>query len=299
MLQFVGSWRFSTPPNGRYNNTAIPQAALGEFRQLIDRVARQGNRWDILEHFKRAFSRAACQAYMQSSSESWADTDLGYAMSMASENTPMFLEAFFDACEALRERGLSAPDTQMINEVCERHDIGYAIDSPTLLLREGPVAPVSAPPRISTLAERDNELLQQSLNRSEELLHQGRPREAVQESLWVLETVTTAFRGIDFSGDTVGGRYFNQIVRELRRLAQGTTLDRVAEWSAAVHGYLSSPNGGGVRHGLDLNAGVQIGRNEGLLFCNLIRSFIGICLENMSEYREVPSVLAVVGTEAY
>lgn len=278
MLQFDGSWRFSPPPDGRYHNTAIPQTALGEFSRLIDRVTTQGNRWDILEHFKRAFSRAAGQAYMQSSSESWAETDMGYAMSQAAENAPMFLEAFFDACEVLLGRGLFAPNAQMINEVCEQHDIGYVIDPPRLLLREGRVAPVPTPPRIATLAEQANELLQRSLNRSEELLNQGHPREAVQESLWVLETVTTAFRGVEFRGDTVEGRYFNQIVRELRRLAQGTTLDRVAEWSDAVHGYLSSPTGGGVRHGLDLNEGVQIGPNEGRLFCNLIRSFIGYLL---------------------
>lgn len=278
MLQFDGGWRFSPPPDGRYHNTTVPQAALGEFNRLIERVATQGNRWDILEHFKRAFSRAAGQAYVRSSSESWAETDLSSAISETAENAPMFLEALFDACETLGGRGLVAPNAQMINEVCERHDIGYVIDPPTLFLREDRVASVPAPPRISTLAEQANELLQQSLNRSEELLNQGRPREAVQESLWVLETVTTVFRGMDFSGDTVEGRYFNQIVRELRRLARGTALDRVAEWSAAVHGYLSSPTGGGVRHGLDLNEGVQIGPNEGRLFCNLIRSFIGYLL---------------------
>lgn len=255
MLQFDGSWRFSPPPDGRYHNSTIPQAALGEFGRLIDRVATQGNRWDILEHFKRAFSRAAGQAYVRSSSESWAETDMGSAMSQAAENAPMFLEAFFDACETLLGRGLFAPTAQMINEVCGQHDIGYAIDPPRLLLREGRVAPVPTPPRIATLAEQANELLQRSLSRSEELLNQGHPREAVQESLWVLETVTTAFRGVDFSGDSVEGRYFNQIVRELRRLARGTTLDRVAEWSDAVHGYLSSPTGGGVRHGLDLKYG--------------------------------------------
>jgi len=278
MLQFDGAWRFSPPPNGRYHNTTIPPEARGQFSRLIDRVATQGNRWDILEHFKRAFSRAAGQAYVQSSSESWAESDLSSAMFAAAENAPMFIEAFFDACETLGGRGFFAPSTQMINEVCESHDIGYAIDPPTLLLREGQVAPVVAPPRISTLAEQANEVLQQSLNRSEELLNQVRPREAVQESLWVLETVTTAFRGIGLSGDTVGGRYFNQIARELRRLARGTALDRVAEWSAEVHGYLSSPTGGGVRHGLDLNEGVQIGPNEGRLFCNLIRSFVGYLL---------------------
>jgi len=285
MLQFDGSWRFSPPPDGRYHNASIPPTGVGEFSLLIDRVATQGERWDVLEHFKRAFSRSAGRTYVQSSSESWAETDLSSAMSMAAENAPMFLEAFSDACETIRERGMFAPDARMINEVCERHDIGYAIDSRRLVLRERQTALIAAPARVSTLAERANELLEQSLNRSEELLGQGRPREAVQESLWLLETVTTAFRGVDFGGDAVEGRYFNQIVRELRRLAPGTALDRVAEWSSEVHGYLSSPTGGGVRHGLDLSEGVQIGPNEGRVFCNLIRSYIGYLLAEHERLR--------------
>lgn len=286
MLQFDGSWRFTPPADGRYHNTAIPSAALGEFRRLIDRVATQGNRWDILEHFKGAFSRAAGQTHVRSSSESWAETDLGSVMSQAAENAPMFLEAFSDACEILRGRGLAGPDAGMINEVCERYEIGYAIEPPRLVLREGRVAPVAVPPRVPTLAERANDLLQGSLSRSEELLGEDRCLEAVQASLWVLETVTTAFRGVDFSGNTVEGRYFNQIVRDLRRLAPGTTLERVAEWAGSVHGYLSSPTGGGVRHGLDLNKGVAIGRNEARLFCNLIRSFIGYLLAEHKRIQE-------------
>jgi hypothetical protein len=30
-------------------------------------------------------------------------------------------------------------------------------------------------------------------------------------------------------------------------------LNQVLGWMTALHGYLSSPTGGGVRHGLDLN----------------------------------------------
>jgi hypothetical protein len=121
-------------------------------------------------------------------------------------------------------------------------------------------------------------LLQDSLQRSERLLSDGRFREAVQETLWLLESVATAFRGAEFSGDSVRGKYFNEIARDLRRLMKGSTLDRVLEWVLALHGYLSSPTGGGIRHGLDLNAGLVIGPHEARLFCNLIRSYISYLL---------------------
>lgn len=38
--------------------------------------------------------------------------------------------------------------------------------------------------------------------------------------------------------------------------------------------YLSSPTGGGVRHGMDLNASVPLDLNQARLFCNLARSYI-------------------------
>jgi hypothetical protein len=117
-------------------------------------------------------------------------------------------------------------------------------------------------------------MLQQSLRRSEELLTAGHGREAVQESLWLLETVATAFRGLPTGTESVGGRYFNQIAQELRRANPGTTLSRALEWMTALHGYLSSPTGGGVRHGLDLNEGVPVSANDARLFCNMIRSYL-------------------------
>ena len=41
-----------------------------------------------------------------------------------------------------------------------------------------------------------------------------------------------------------------------------------------LHGYLSSPTGGGVRHGVDLNEGMEFGITEARLYCNLIRSYL-------------------------
>jgi hypothetical protein len=94
-----------------------------------------------------------------------------------------------------------------------------------------------------TLAETAIDVLQASLRRSEELLAENRPREAVQEILWLLETVSTAFRGLDTASGTVEGKYFNQIVKDLRAKQTGTTLARILEWVTNLHGYLSSPPG--------------------------------------------------------
>lgn len=282
MLNFDPKWRFKPPPDGRYRNSAIPPEAIRDFDLLIGNVATQGNRWDMLEHFKRAFSRAAGQSHFRSSSESWAETDLSTAMSQAAENAPLFLEAFYGACEELRQRGLVAPDESMLNAICDKHELGYELKPPELLLRDShsatAIAPVPVVERPLTLAEQALDVLQQSLESSERLLADGHHRQAVQETLWVLESLTTAFRGLESAGETIRGKYFNEIVRDLRRVARGSTLERVLEWVTSLHGFLSSPTGGGVRHGLDLNAGVPIGPSEARLFCNLIRSYIGYLL---------------------
>lgn len=262
-LRFPGAWRFNPPADGRFINHDIPARAVEDFIELIIRVATQADRQDVLEHFKGYFCTASGAAHSRSSSASWAETDLWTYAREAADNAPLFIEAFYDACEAFRgdDPDVFAPDVAMINDILARHRIGYEIRPPRLEPREdaAPMVTVAVPP--PTLAERAVEILQTSLRRSEELLSQGHGREAVQESLWLLETVTTAFRGVDTGTDTVEGRYFNQIVRELRRARAGTTLERVLDWTTALHGYLSSPTGGGVRHGLDLDKGVPIGDN--------------------------------------
>jgi hypothetical protein len=137
---------------------------------------------------------------------------------------------------------------------------------------------VPVPERPPTLAEHARDILQASLRRAEDLLSEGRGREAVQETLWLLETIATAFRGADSGTGTVEGKYFNEIVKDLRRLHPGTTLERVLRWASEVHGYLSSPTGGGVRHGLDLHSGVELSVGEARLFCNLVRSYLSFLL---------------------
>src|SRR5271169_206431 len=69
----------------------------------------------------------------------------------------------------------------------------------------------------------------------------GRHRQAVQEILWLLETVSTAFQGLDTGVATAQGKYFNKIAEDLRKHHKGTTLDQVLTWVTTLHGYLSSP----------------------------------------------------------
>jgi hypothetical protein len=243
-LRFNGAWRFNPPEDGRYYNRSIPYDAVEEFIAMVAKVATQGRRQEVLEHFKGHFCVALGTTHFHSSNESWAETDLRNDMHSAADNAPLFLEAFFDACEDLRRRNAD-----------------WFIPDATLM----------------------------KLHRSEQLLSEGHPREAVQEILWLLETVTTAFRGIETESGTVEGKYFNQIVRDLRVKRPGTTLDRVLEWVTSVHGYLSSPTGGGVRHGLDLSQGVELDANEARLFCNLIRSYLAFLLaEHERLYKRAP-----------
>ena len=215
--------------------------------------------------------------YYRSSSVSWAESDLDEYMSQSLKNAPLFIEAFFDGCEGIQsgKEGFYAPDADLINDICLEYRIGYVVQPPDLVPR-GEVLPlVLVPERPPTLAEEAKDLYQQSLQRAEQLLSEGRSREAVQETLWLLESVTTEFRGLETDGDVViKGKYFNDIVLELGKIFHGTTLDRVLDWTKRLHGYLSSPTGGGIRHGLDLREGIAIGPNEARLFCNLIRSYL-------------------------
>jgi hypothetical protein len=186
-LQFKGAWRFNPPSDGRFINQSIPDSAVEECLELIGRVATQGNRREVLEHFKGYFCTASGSAHYWSSNTSWAQIDLETFAHDAARNAPLFIEAFYDACQSFSgdDPDKWAPDVEMINGLLAKHGIGYEIRPPRLEPREDVVAaPLvevgEAPP---TLTDRAGEILQTSLNRSEELLLQRRSREAVQESL--------------------------------------------------------------------------------------------------------------------
>jgi len=268
MLNFDTSWRFNSPGE-------IPAHVSGAFSSLIGKIAAQGDRQTMLEHFKAYFANAAGLTSTWSSSASWAETDLGNYMQGACENAPLFIEAFYDACIAFREGNpqLGVPDVAFMNRILADNEVGYEIQPPDLICLTAHEK-IVVPERHASLDEQAQELIQRSLTQSEQLLSEGRGRPAVQEILWLLETVSTAFRGLDVGAGTVEGKYFNKIADDLRRHHKGQVLEQVLAWMTTLHGYLSSPTGGRIRHGSDLKTASDIQPNEARLFCNLTRSYI-------------------------
>jgi hypothetical protein len=279
-LKFKGEWRFTPPADGKFHNAEMPRGAVEACIAMIMKVATQGDRQEALEHFKGFFCEASGTTHFRSSSVSWAESDLHYYAAEAATNAPLFIEAFYDSCQTFAGDDLDvyAPDAAKINVLLGEHDVGYEIRPPRLVLRETEAPLVSVAEHPPTLAEQAVDVYQASLRRSETLLAEGHGREAVQESLWLLESVATAFRSVETASGTVEGKYFNQIVKDLRKRNPGTSLERVLEWLTALHGYLSSPSGGGVRHGLDLRKGVAIDNSEARLYCNLVRSYLSYLL---------------------
>ena len=277
MLKFPGAWRFR-PPAGY---EPISNVVVSDIFDLIKRTAAQDRqRQRTLERFKTFFARAGDGVESVSSSASWAETDLLSLMEDATANAPLFIEAFYNGWEASRHQGLDVPDTDVMNGMLAKHGVPFMIEPPDLkpVGVDNATVVIPVPESPPSLAEQAVVVRQHSLERSEELLSQGRDREAVQEILFLLESVATAFRGVDTEAGQIGGTYFNQIVRELRQRAARPALERVLGWLTTMHGYLSAPAGGGVRHGLDLNRGVEISHSEARLYCNLTRSYLSFLL---------------------
>ena len=125
---FDGAWRFDSPG-------PIPSGVVAEFAELISKIVAQGNRKQLLEYFKNYFSSAAGTTHSTSSNESWAQSDLEQLMDQAAANGPLFIEAFYNACEDLRVRrpDMGLPDTARLNRILAEHGSGYQIRPPNLI----------------------------------------------------------------------------------------------------------------------------------------------------------------------
>jgi len=199
MLEFSGDWRFDSPG-------PIPDGVLEDFTTLIGRVTTQGDHQEVFERFKSYFAAAAGTTASWSSSTSWAQSDLHTLMSEASSNAPLFIEAFYEACEALRRDGTAVPDVKLINRILARHEAGYDLRPPRLVATgEGPQR-IDVPHEAPSLDRQARDIIQRSLSQSEDFLKDGHDRQAVQEVLWLLETISTAFQGVETDMGTVQGK---------------------------------------------------------------------------------------------
>lgn len=279
-LRYPSEWRIRPPISTIYNTETIPQNVRDEFIGLIRRTAAQGDSQHFFEKYKRFYCLVNGNPYNSSSSLSWAENDLVSQIDESANNPPRFLEAFYNASINIHEESenIYYPSHEEINGILIRNRIGYTINPPNLEIIDQEQIQIDIEEPIQPFVPRGFEILQRSLERSEELLLSHHGREAVQECLWLLESISTAFQGIETETGTVEGNYFNSIMNDLRRMNRGTTSERVIHWIIEMHGYLSSPSGGGVRHGLDLNSGIELSENDSRLFCNLIRSYLNYLL---------------------
>jgi hypothetical protein len=271
MLYFDSAWRYASPAE-------IPSEIIEAIlTKVIAPAPFDGARQDLLENFKRRFAHAQGQTASRSSSESWAESDLHGYMRGAAANAPLFVEALHDALMDLYGRNplLGTPPWAHVNSVLAPS--GYAIQPPNLVV--GRVAlPVQVPQTVPSLDAEANELVQRSLAESESLLNNGKYRLAVQEILWLLETVSTAFSGSEHGDGTVTAKYFNRIIADLRRFNRGRVLAEAMGWMETLHGYLSSPSRGGIRHGTVLADPHELTEGESRLFCDLTRSYLNYLL---------------------
>lgn len=271
MLNFDGQWRYQSPGE-------MPAEVVNDLLAIVMRIAAQdASAQNIYETFKRRFAQVAGRPISRSSNEAWAESDMKNYANLASDNAALFVEAFYDACQDIvrRNEAIVLPPLDYINRVLQPS--GYAIAPPDLVMGSI-VAGVMVPEHTPSLDEQANELIQTSLLRSEDLMAAGQYRAAVSEIFWLLETVSTAFKGVAYAEGNVTGNYFNQIVDDLKRLNRGGVLGQVMSWMKTLHGFVSSPTGGGIRHGTDLKEGTELGAAEARLYCDLTRSYIAYLL---------------------
>jgi hypothetical protein len=267
MLQFDPNWRFNSP------GTVDPEVVSDILQQVINRIAGDCSRKHILETFKRRFAQSTGTTTIASSSESWAESDLEQLMfESASENAALFAEALHGGLTDVEAMNVNAaiPPWDYVNRFLAPS--GFVI-SPPHLVTTAQFKPIAVPAHVPSLDAQANEKIQRSLHDSEHLLASGKNRAAVQEILWLLETISTAFRGVETATGSVTGKYFSKIIADLRNLNRGKTLDRVSAWLDNIYGYLSAPDGGGIRHGATLRND-ELTAGEARLFCDLSRSYI-------------------------
>lgn len=171
-----------------------------------------------------------------------------------------------------------------INQILKKREIGYIINDEKLELRDGSNELIAVVDKELSLEEKTKLTIRNSLKDADDLLSDGQHRAALQETLWLLESVSTVFRGLETETHSVEGKYFNKIIRDLKKAYKGQSLERILEWMANLHGFLSSPTGGGIRHGIDLNKGIEISPNEARLYCNLIRSYTSFLLSEHARF---------------
>lgn len=121
-LQMTSELRF---PMGA--STPLSSDAVEDFLVLVRRITSTIGRKQIIETFKEFFCRASGEYYSNSSSLSWAESDLDRDAHNASEDAPSFIAAFCDACEFLGSKDIAVPNHVIVNNILDKNNVPFRI----------------------------------------------------------------------------------------------------------------------------------------------------------------------------
>lgn len=280
-LNFDIAWELTPPQDSTYINSKVPPDAVENFFGILTRAAnRTGDPEEVYYIIRSQFSEAMGLPIYRSSSLYFAPGDARAAMDTAAENAPVFISAFYETCEQIRQQfgSRTAPSVPVMNRLLEMHRLGYVIAPPDLAVREQvEVVPVQS----TTALEQAKARFRDAIERSRVLLEENNGDEAVAQIWWLLESIMLSFPGCRLNEQEISGTYFNEVTRSLRRAAgDAAVMGAVTRWLEALQSYLSGPSEAGIRHGRHLHM-EGLKKHEAELFCNLSRSYISYLL---SEY---------------
>jgi hypothetical protein len=252
-LKYPAAWRFGPPRSSGSLTDSLPPGAVDGLVKfaMIAAGAHASGRDRGLEHMKRSISEATGGSYYPSSSESWAETDLRLYVEEGRKNPPALIDGIVTGCRDTpvgTGEGLLF-DPGPINAMLRTHGVGYEVVGDELRLSSLVGMPESTP--APSLLDNTQAELGVAWKRADELLSSGHPDEAVSKIWFVIESLLVAFRGLTIDGKMVEGSYFNEIVKSLRRRDLDPMFKMVLEIATRVHGQLSDPATGGIRHGRD------------------------------------------------
>ncbi|QJQ95144.1 MULTISPECIES: hypothetical protein [Halomonadaceae] len=98
-------------------------------------------RQQIIEKYKGFLAIASGDQYANSSSLSWAESNLENHAEKAASDAPGFIAAFCDACEALENWGVAVPGHQYVNNILEKHSVPFRVIDSQLAATDEHISP--------------------------------------------------------------------------------------------------------------------------------------------------------------
>jgi serine/threonine protein kinase len=121
-LQFPSEWRFEGI------GFEMPSSAHRRFIEVIGNISPgHGGPKAVYETIKGAYGNSS-----NSSSTSFAESDMHTTMGNAKVNAAMYVASFWDAMLALKEGGLDVPTVKFLNKILSDESVPLVIDLPNL-----------------------------------------------------------------------------------------------------------------------------------------------------------------------